>query len=58
MCDCTGRGQVQCPGGRRSMVRVMDSKPRLGEFKEIERTSVRLSLSYFLEGVVEGSTMW
>lgn len=58
MCDCTGRGQVQYPGGRSSTVRVMESKPRLGEFKEIERTSVWLSLSYFLEGVVEDSTMW
>lgn len=40
------------------MVRVMESKPRLGEFKEIERTSVWLSLSYFLEWVVEDSIMW
>lgn len=38
------------------MIRVMESKPRLGEFRELERTSVWLSLSYFLEGEVEDST--
>lgn len=47
----TSRRQEQHAGGGECM-------PRLGVFKEAERTSVWLSLSYFLEVEVEDTATW